>query len=113
MDTETKKVYDRYKRMFKSADKLKLAAHEDLLKNIAFMTITLYDLQKEIKDKGVVEKFEQGKQKFLRENPALKSYNATLKNYASAIRQLNELIPENKPKQDGETLLDFIASDEK
>ena len=40
MDNETKKLYDKYKKMFKGADKIKLEAHDDLLKNIAFMTVT-------------------------------------------------------------------------
>ena len=113
MDNETKKIYEKYKKMFKAADKLKLEAHDDLLKNIAFMTVTLYKLQDEINEKGVIEKFEQGKQNFMRENPALKSYNATIKNYTSAIKQLNDLIPDNTPKQEGEDLLKFIASGKK
>lgn len=109
MDKETQKVYEKYRKMFSGVDKIKFKVNDDLLKNIAFMTITLYKLQNEIDEKGVIEKFEQGKQKFLRENPALKSYNSTIKNYTSAIKQLNELIPENTPKQAGEELLKFIA----
>ena len=31
MDNETKKLYDKYKKMFKGADKIKLEAHDDLL----------------------------------------------------------------------------------
>ena len=77
------------------------------------MTVTLYKLQNEINEKGVIEKFEQGKQNFMRENPALKSYNSTIKNYTSAIKQLNDLIPDNTPKQEGEDLLKFIASGKK
>lgn len=113
MNKETQVIYNRYKKMFSNVDKSKLDANDDLLKNIAFMTLTLTKLQDEINEKGVVEKFEQGKQKFLRENPALKSYNATIKNYTSAIKQLNDLIPEGTEKQDGEKLLKFLASDEK
>lgn len=113
MDNETKKIYERYKKMFKAADKIKLDAHDDLIKNIAFMTVTLYKLQNEINEKGVIEKFEQGKQNFLRENPALKSYNSTIKNYTSAIKQLNDLLPDKTPKAEGEALLNFIASDNK
>lgn len=113
MDNETKKLYEKYKKIFKNIDKLKLEAHDDLLKNIAFMTATLYKLQNEINEKGVIEKFEQGKQNFLRENPALKSYNSTIKNYTSAIKQLNDLIPDNTPKQEGEAILNFIANGKK
>lgn len=109
MDNETKKVYDRYKKMFKDSDKQKLAANEDLIKNIAFMTTTLEKLQDEIKEKGVIENFSQGKQNFLRESPALKSYNSTIKNYTSAIKQLNDLLPEGTKKMDGEELYKFVA----
>ena len=111
MDNETKKLYDKYKKMFKGADKIKLEAHDDLLKNIAFMTVTLYKLQNEINEKGVIEKFEQGKQNFMRENPALKSYNSTIKNYTSVIKQIVDLLPaqENQSKA-GNALAAFVAS---
>lgn len=113
MTSETKKVYNHLKKIFKNADKVQIKINDDLLKNIAFMTVTLYKLQEEIDEKGVVEKFVQGKQKFLRENPALKSYNTTLKNYANAIKQLNDLLPTTEPKTAGEDLLNFIASGSK
>ena len=111
MDTETKKYYEQIKKILKNVDKLKLEINDNLIKNVAFMTVTLNKLQKEINEKGVIEKFEQGKQNFLRESPALKSYNATFKNYTSAIKQLNDLVPEDKKQQAGEDLLKFIASD--
>lgn len=113
MDAETKKIYEQIKKILKDVSKAKLDINDNLIKNIAFMTTTLNKLQKEVNEKGVIEKFEQGKQNFLRESPALKSYNATFKNYTSAIKQLNELIPEGTAKQDGEDLLKFIASDNK
>ena len=113
MDTDTKKVYDKYKKLFSECDKLKLSANDDLLVNIAFMIVTLRKLQNEINEKGVIERFEQGKQNFLRESPALKSYNATLKNFNSSMKVLNELIPNKKDIPDGEELLRFMASDKK
>ena len=114
MDTETKKTYDKYKKLFAQCDKQKLNAIDDLLKNIAFMVSTLNKLQNEINEKGVIEKFEQGKQNFLRESPALKSYNATIKNFNSSMKVLNDLLPEaNKKTPEGEDILDFIARDKK
>ena len=113
MNTEIQKVYNHLKKIFKNADKVKMEINDDLLRNVAFMTVTLYKLQEEINDKGVVEKFEQGKQRFLRENPALKSYNTTLKNYASAIKQLNDMLPSDEPKTAGEDLMSFIAGNKK
>ena len=111
MDNETMKVYKKYKKMFSNIGATKLAVNDDLLVNIAFMVVTLLKLQNEINEKGVIERFEQGKQNFLRESPALKSYNITIKNFNSSIKILNSLLPaDEKPaKEDGEELLNFIA----
>jgi hypothetical protein len=45
----------------------------------------------------------QGDYTIERENPALKSYNTTIKNYTAVIKQLNDMLPakEEKPKDDG------------
>lgn len=109
MNTETKKVYDRYKKIFIDLDIKEQEINEDLIKNIAFMVVTLNKLQEEIDEKGVIEKFEQGKQNFLRESPALKSYNITIKNFNNAIKTLNSLLPKERKLQEGEELLKFIA----
>ena len=76
---------------------------DDLIKEVYFITETLDELKENIKETGTVEKFEQGKQKFLRENPALKSYNTTIQRYCLVYKQLTDLIPkkENKPEDDG------------
>lgn len=107
-EKEIKKIYNRYKKYFELIGQDKLSAYDDLLNNIAFMTYTLSTLQNEIKEKGVVERFEQGTQNFLRENPALKSYNTTIKNYISAVKQLNDLLPEKEDKKVGEDLIKFV-----
>lgn len=101
MDERVKKIYDRYKKIFKGVDQLKLEVNDDLLINIAFMVVTLQDLQNEIHEKGVVEHFIQGKQNFMREQPALKAYNTTIKNYNSSIKMLNDMLPSGKKIEDG------------
>lgn len=75
---------------------------EDLIKEIYFIAETLDQLKKNIKETGIVERFEQGKQNFMRENPALKSYNTTIQRYCLVYKQLTDLIPkkENKPGDD-------------
>lgn len=109
MEKEIEKAYNKFKKIFKDIEPKKLEMNDDLIKNVAFMSVTLLKLQEEINQKGVIEKFEQGKQNFLRESPALKGYNATIKNYTSAIKQLNDLLPDGNKKTDGEDLLKFIA----
>lgn len=112
METRVKKVYDKYKKIFKNIGQDRLAINEDLLVNVAFMAVTLEDLQNEVHEKGVVEHFIQGKQNFLREQPALKAYNTTIKNYNSSMKILNDLLPSGEKVQEGESLLKFMASGE-
>lgn len=112
METRVKKCYDKYKKIFKNIGQDRLAINDDLLVNVAFMAVTLEDLQKEVHEKGVVEHFIQGKQNFLREQPALKAYNTTIKNYNSSMKILNDLMPNGEKVQEGESLLKFMASGE-
>lgn len=82
-------------------DKSKLAL--SLLDKAEFMEETLKKLQEKVKKDGVVTIMSQGAYVIDRENPALKSYNTTIKNYTSVIKQLNDMLPtkEQKPKDDG------------
>lgn len=68
-----------------------------LAKNVAeelsFMSEMLAALKKEAREIGALENFVQGRQSLLRENPALKSYNTTIKNYAVLLSKLTDLLP--------------------
>jgi Zn-dependent oligopeptidase len=66
---------------------------ESLLKELSFMERTLSELKKTVQEVGAVEHFENGKQKFVRENPALKSYNTTIQRYALIYKQFVDLLP--------------------
>lgn len=92
-------------------NKSKLAL--SLLDKAEFMENVLKDLQDKIEQDGVVTSMCQGKYNIDRANPALQAYNVTIKNYNSVIKQLSDLLPEGSQKIDGESLLGFIASDNK
>jgi len=64
-----------------------------ILNEISFILPTINKLKKEIKAKGPTEDFEQGKQKFTRERPALKSYNQLMKTYDTFLKNLLALVP--------------------
>jgi len=74
-----------------------------LLDKAEFMEDTLKELQAKVKLDGVVTEMCQGNYNIERENPALKSYNTTIKNYTAVVKQLNDMLPikEEKPKDDG------------
>lgn len=82
-------------------DKSKLAL--SLLDKAEFLEETLQKLKVKVKLQGVITEMCQGDYSIERENPALKSYNTTVKNYTSVIKQLNDMLPnkENTNKDDG------------
>ena len=59
------------------------------------MNKTLDDLEKEINESGVITVMQQGDYEIERENPALKSYNTTIKNYTALIKQLFDMLPKS------------------
>lgn len=66
-----------------------------LIDNIAFMAITLEDLQEVIKSQGPIINFEQGSQKMLVENPAQKSYSTLMNRFNTSIKQLFDILPKD------------------
>ncbi|MPM68911.1 hypothetical protein SDC9_115846 [bioreactor metagenome] len=67
---------------------------DPLLKNAAFMTITLEDLQEVIKKKGAVSKYKNGENQFgTKKSPEVEIYNVMIKNLASIIKQLTDIVP--------------------
>lgn len=79
-----------------------------LADELVFMQATLSDLKKQIKEHGTVELFEQGKQKFMRESPALKSYNTTIQRYSALYKQLTDLLPKEQEVQKSNAVYDFL-----
>lgn len=109
-DNERLKDVRKLKKILKlvPADRKDIA--EKLIIEISFVAETLADLREKIKENGTVDHFKQGKQEFLRESPALKSYNTTIQRYSLLYKQLTDLLPppevDNKKKNE---VLDFIT----
>lgn len=83
-----------------SEEKQKVA-HE-LIKRIAFMTITLEILEDSIKTKGPTYLFKNGTQQMIVENPAQKSYNNMINRYTTAYDKLINLLPKEDNGVQGE-----------
>lgn len=82
---------------------------DGLIYQFAVTTVTLERLVEEINGSALIEDFVQGAQKLRRENPALKSYNTTIKSFTALSKSLLDLLPEKTQKQAGEELLNFAA----
>ena len=61
-----------------------------------FILKTIEELKKDIQEKGAVEHFINGKQDFLRESPALASYNKLMKTYDTFYKNLLALVPKEE-----------------
>lgn len=115
MDIERKKELSRLKRQFNKIlkqvpeDKKPIAA--SLIKELTFMALTLDDLKLQVEEGGTVELFKQGKQEFLRESPALKSYNTTVQRYSLFYKQLTDLLPKAAQDAKENALYEFIKGD--
>lgn len=81
---------------------------ESLLKELTFMERTLSELKRTVQEVGAVEHFENGKQKFVRENPALKSYNTTIQRYALIYKQFVDLLPAAVKPEAKDELAEFL-----
>ena len=81
---------------------------ENLIKEIRFMAKTLDELKTTVEELGAVDHFENGKQKFIRENPALKAYNTTIQRYSLLYKQLADLLPKAAQTATGSELMDFV-----
>ena len=88
------------------SDKKKIA--ENLIEELSFMKETLAELKEQIRRDGTIEHFEQGKQNFLRESPALKSYNTTAQRYSLFFRQLCDLAGKTQEAEKSNPVYDFI-----
>lgn len=92
-DKETLRDMRKLKKLLKLIPEERKAIGENLLKEIAFMTSTLAELKRTVEEKGTVDLFKQGKQEFMRESPALKSYGTIIQRYSLLYKQFTDLLP--------------------
>ena len=91
------KEINRLKKLFKDLDENKKKLAKNLIENAAFMSITLEDLKKDIIKYGVKETYVNGKDQFgFKESVESKTYNTMINNYMNIIKQLNDMLPQEK-----------------
>ena len=108
-EKQIKKEIRKLRRLFKNLPKDKMKAADGLIQEAAFMKVTLEETRHVIDQEGILEKFEQGAQKFLREHPATKVYNTMIQRYATVCKQLFDMIPDpDAGKQAEDELMSFV-----
>ena len=90
-------------------DKKRMA--QNVAQRIAFMQITLEDLERDMLENGYTELFSQQKDiQYDRERPAVRIYNSTIKNYAAACKQLVDLIPASTGVEEKDELMAVVKA---
>lgn len=97
-DTLVKKEKNRLNRLFKDVPKNKLKTAEGLIIQAARLRILLDEMWIDITENGDVELFSQSEKQdpYERERPIAKLYNSRDQSYQRIIKQLTDLIPEEK-----------------
>lgn len=99
----------RLRKVFADIPEDKRRVAEGLVKEAAFMRVTLEETRAVIDREGVIERFEQGAQKFLREHPATKVYASLINRYSAVVKQLIDLLPDGeKGKDESDELMAFV-----
>ena len=85
---------ERISALFESADANKKALVTPLIKNAAFMSVTLDEMQAIINRDGVIDHYTNGKnQGGAKASAAVQGYNSLVKNYAAVVKTLLGLVP--------------------
>lgn len=96
------------KKIFEAEDNEKNTLALSLIDEAIFLKETLKKCKADVRANGVTTIMVQGSYTIERENPALKSYNVSIKNYKSLIDRIIELLPTGKNTDD---LFDDFGAD--
>lgn len=112
-ESRIKKEKNKIKKILSEVDESKIKLNEKLIENVAFMAVTLEDLQKQINEDGSVITAKNGNGfDVTQEHPAQKAYVAMMSKYTPAMSQLMALLPDSKTdlvNKAGEKLAKLVA----
>lgn len=94
------------KKMFEETKDEKSEIALSLIDKAIFLESTLKKLKDKIESDGVITEMCQGDYTIERENPALKSYNTTIKNFQATMKQITDLLENELEKNKKEDEID-------
>lgn len=101
-EANVKKEFNAIKRMFKgikedNPDKMKLI--EKIIEEVAFQKVAMRAAKAELILHGLQTTTKNASQKFVKENPAVQTYDKYARSYASNIKTLIDLLPPKQKKE--------------
>ncbi|EQB20024.1 hypothetical protein UNSWDHB_2610 [Dehalobacter sp. UNSWDHB] len=99
-EAKIKKEVARLKRVLKDLDKNKLQIVEPLIKNAAFMAVSLPELEAIINEQGYTSEYQNGANQFgTKQSEEVKTHIAMTKNLAAVLKTLADIAPPVKKKE--------------
>jgi hypothetical protein len=110
-----KKIRAEKNRILKIYKDIKLDAKiikvlEGLVSDAAFMRIAIEEIKEKLIKEGLMEKFKNGSQEFMREKPEAKLFLNFMKQYANTMKQLIDLMPVQVKDEEQDQLMQFFQS---
>lgn len=101
-DANIKKEYNAIRRMFRSvkdddSDKMKLL--ERIIEEVAFQKIAMKAAKANMIKNGLQTTTKNASQKFVKENPAVQTYDKYARSYASNMKTLIDMLPPKQKKE--------------
>ena len=101
-DANIKKEYNAIRRMFRSvkdddSDKMKLL--ERIIEEVAFQKIDMKAAKADMIKNGLQTTTKNASQKFVKENPAVQTYDKYARSYASNMKTLIDMLPLKQKKE--------------
>lgn len=83
---------------------------QSLIKNAAFMAVTLEELQETMNENGVVSEYQNGANQWgTKKSPEVEIYNTMIKNHSTIMKQLTDLLPKTAPVPEDDGFEGFVA----
>ncbi|MBR1624918.1 MAG: hypothetical protein IJ676_04160 [Clostridia bacterium] len=101
-DANVKKEFNAIKRMFRSVkdddpDKMKLL--ERIIEEVAFQKVAMKAAKRELILHGLQTTTKNASQKFVKENPAVQTYDKYSRSYTSNMKTLIDMLPLKQKKE--------------
>lgn len=99
----------RLREQFADVGEDKLTTVDKLLDRVAFMTVSLEDLETAILEKGYTSEYQNGANQWgEKKTPEAEMYLAMMQRYLPAMKQLMDLLPDDAPRTPDDPVRAFI-----
>jgi hypothetical protein len=112
-DKRIEREIKRIKAFLKDLPDDRVKTVDSLIRNAAFMTITLEDLQQSMVVNGVISEYQNGENQWgTKKSPEVEIYNSMIKNYMALMKQITDLLPalDQAGKQAADELMSFVKA---